>query len=220
MSWNVGFTKWRLRWELFKGSSLNLGWSKCDIWLVDQWMSISWLHIESFLCMLGNCIGTLIWLIIFIGASDATIFSVLHRYICLRHWHGGVLLIDYLALLSTSTLFLPWLFWSPRMYIFIVVYHLTLWVDSHACILSWSASIMTSVSLFILIVISCVWTWWYICTLLDCVSHDCPPSAWLYVVCPCGLHIYPLTSNSLSFGHSLHSGSHFCKCEVLCCLLL
>ena len=183
-------------------------------------MPISWFHIESFLCMLGYCIGTLIWLIILIGAFDAVFFSMLHCYICLRHWHAGLLLIDYLTLLSISTLILPWLFWSPCMYRFIVVYHLTWWVDSHACILFWSSSSITSVSLFILIVISCVWTWWYTYTLLDCMLHDCPSSTWLHGTCLCGSHIYPLTSNSLGFSHSFHSGSHYCKCEAFCVLVL
>ena len=58
------------------------------------------------------------------------------------------------------------------------------------------------------------------CTLLDCMMHDCPPSAWLHVVCLCGPHIYPLTSNSLGFGHSFHPGSHYCKCETFCVFAL
>ena len=48
MSPNAGSTKWRLRWGSFRGSSLNLGWSKHGIWWVDQWVPFSWLHIESF----------------------------------------------------------------------------------------------------------------------------------------------------------------------------
>ena len=58
------------------------------------------------------------------------------------------------------------------------------------------------------------------CTLHDRMSHDCPSSAWLHVACPCGPHIYPLTSNSLGFGHSFHLGSHYCKCETFCVLAL
>ena len=54
------------------------------------------------------------------------------------------------------------------------------------------------------------------CTLLDCMWHDCPSSAWLNVACLCRPHIYPLTSNSLGLGHSLHYGSHYYKCEALC----
>ena len=58
------------------------------------------------------------------------------------------------------------------------------------------------------------------CTLLDCMLHDCPPSAWLHVVCLCGSHFYPPTSNSLGFGHSFHLGSHYCKCEAFSVLAL
>ena len=58
------------------------------------------------------------------------------------------------------------------------------------------------------------------CTLLDCMARDCLPSAWLHVACLCGPHIYPLTSNSLGFGHSFHPGSHYCKCETFCVFAL
>ena len=85
--------------------------------------------------------------------------------------------------------------------------------------------------------LDCLWAWWlyhflsdchglYVCIsdiscpLLDCIPHDYPSSAWLHVVCPCGAHIYPPTSNSLSLGHSLHYGPHYCKCEAFCMLVL
>ena len=58
------------------------------------------------------------------------------------------------------------------------------------------------------------------CTLIDCMMHDCLPFAWLHVACLCGPHIYPLTSNSLGFGHPFHPGSHYCKCETFCVLAL
>ena len=35
------------------------------------------------------------------------------------------------------------------------------------------------------------------CTLLDCMMHDYPPSAWLHVVCLCGTHTYLLIFKSL-----------------------
>ena len=80
---------------------------------------------------------------------------------------------------------------------------------------------MMFVSLFILIVIAfCVDMIDISCTLLDCMMHDCPLSAWLHVACLCGLHFYPPTSKSLGLGHSLHSGPHYCKCEALCVLIL
>ena len=49
------------------------------------------------------------------------------------------ILIKYLALLSIVTLILPCLFSSLHIHGFIVVYHLPWWVDSLACILSWSS---------------------------------------------------------------------------------
>ena len=58
------------------------------------------------------------------------------------------------------------------------------------------------------------------CTLLDCMMHDYSPFAWLCAACLCEPHIYPLTSNSLGFGHSFHPGSHYCKCETFCVLAL
>ena len=38
---------------------------------------------------------------------------------------------------------------------------------------------------------------WYTCALLDCLLHDYFSLMLLYVVCPCGPHIYPFTSNPL-----------------------
>ena len=59
MSRNVGSTKWRLRWGSFRGSSLNLEWSKRGVRLDDQWMFVSWLHIEDFFYA---CLGVVfIW---------------------------------------------------------------------------------------------------------------------------------------------------------------
>ena len=62
--------------------------------------------------------------------------------------------------------------------------------------------------------------WWYIWDLFDWVLHDYSSSAWLHVACTCGPHFYPLTSKSLGFGHSFHLGSHYCKCETFCVLVL
>ena len=63
-----------------------------------------------------------------------------------------------------------------------------------------------------------VCTWVTYPALPDCMMHDCPPSAWLHVICLCGSHFYPPISNSLGFGHSFHLGSHYCKCETFCVL--
>ena len=132
-----------------------------------------------------------------------------------------IILIDHFVLLSALILIFPWLFWSLHMHTLTIVYHSIWHVDSLACILSWS-----SFEHDVHIAIhpgSCSFLCgheWYTCTLLDCMVHDCLPSAWLHVACPCGPHLYPLTSNSLGFGHSFHPGSHYCKCETFYVLVL
>ena len=95
---------------IIRGSSLNLKWSKCGVWWVDQWVLISWLHIEDIWCMLGFYIHSRLWHVdcvdwfILIEDSDAMISSVFHWYIRLRLWHARLLMIDLIALLSTLTL--------------------------------------------------------------------------------------------------------------------
>ena len=114
---NAGSTKWRLHWGYFRGSSLNLKWSKCGVWWIDQWILTSWLHIE------GSRVFTwdiwpdwLYWSIILIGDFDTVIFlcasliylfgmfdmlimrliiliedfnfSMLHCHVCWVHWHA------------------------------------------------------------------------------------------------------------------------------------
>ena len=76
-------------------------------------------------------------LIILIEDSDCSDFSCVSLLYLFRTLTCQ--LYCHLALLSIVTLILPWLFWSPHMHGFIVVYHLTWWVDSLAYILSWSS---------------------------------------------------------------------------------
>ena len=83
---NAGSTKWRLHWGSFRGSSLNLKWSKCGVWWIDQWILTSWLHIEGSRVFIWDidmidCIGRLSWLEIL----TQWFFFVLHWYICLRY---------------------------------------------------------------------------------------------------------------------------------------
>ena len=130
-----------------------------------------------------------------------------------------IILIDHFVLLSTLILILPWLFWSLHMHTLTTVYHSVWHVDSLTCISSRSSLSMV----YIFIVFLSVYHGlcgheWYTCTLLDCMVHDYPSFVWLHVACPCGPHFYPLTSNPLVFGHFLHFGFHFCKCEALCVL--
>ena len=88
-------------------------------------------------------LGTLTWLIVLVD------------YLDWRFWHSDflcasliylfeifdmvIILIDHLALLSIVILIFPWLFCSPHMHGFTGVYHLTRYVDSLTCILSWSS---------------------------------------------------------------------------------
>ena len=150
-----------------------------------------------FLCMLGYCVVTLIWFIILIGASDV-VFLLSLAILFLPDYFAHFICVD-------SLLYVVWL----ALFFFWLAYYLD-------CLLS-----MMFVSLFVLIVIAfCVDMSDISCTLLDCMARDCLPSAWLHVACLCGPHIYPLTSNSLGFGHSFHPGSHYCKCETFYVLAL
>ena len=158
-----------------RGFNLNVSWGKCGIWLVDQWVPIS---LCAFVCLTTDCtlrvfyiiildtclvivliwdIDMLIMLIDYLAWGDVAIFLC---FIAISVWDIDMLimLIDYFACLSIVTLILPWLFCSLHMYKLTVVYHLTWCVDSLACILSWSSLSMLSLSLFILIIITCMWT--------------------------------------------------------------
>ena len=132
-----------------------------------------------------------------------------------------IILIGHFVLHSALILIFPWLFWSLHMRTLTTVYHSVWHVDSLTCILSWSSfehdvhiAIHPDSCSF------CVDMSDISCTLLDCMTRDCLPSAWLHVACLCGPHIYPLISNSLGFGHSFHPGSHYCKCETFCVFAL
>ena len=179
---------------IIRGSSLNLKWSKCGVWWVDQWVLISWLHIEDIWCMLGFYIHSRLWHVdcvdwfILIEDSDAMISSVFHWYIRLRLWHARLLMIDLIALLSTLTLILPWLFWSLHMHTLTTVYHSTWHADPFVGILFWSSLSVLSLYHYpsdcrILVYLVCV-HWWYIWDLFDCVLHDYSP------LCDCVLLVH------------------------------
>ena len=148
-------------------------------------MSVSWLHIGSSWCML-RC------------------------RIHLGFWHAGLLMIDLIASLSVLILILAWLFWSLHMHTLTIAYHSAWHIDSLTCILFWIVfehDVCITICLDCRILAYLVCTWVVYPALPDCMMHDCPPSAWLHVVCLCGSHFYPPTSNSLGFGHSFHLGS-------------
>ena len=56
------------------------------------------------------------------------------------------------------------------------------------------------------------------CTLLDYMLHDYLSSAWLYVICPCGPHIYPFISNPLVLVISFISILTFASVRSCVCL--
>ena len=148
------------------------------------------------LCSFRTLTCWLCWLIILIEDFDVSIFLC---FIAISIWDFIMLivLIDYLVCLSIVTLILPWLFCSLHMYRFIVVYHLTWWVNSLACTLSWSSLSMLSLSQFILIVITCMWTWVIYLYFAWLYVAWLPSSVWLHVAYLCEPYIYPFTSNPL-----------------------
>ena len=168
------------------------------------------------LCSFRTLTCWLCWLIILIEDSDVSIFLC---FIAISIW-DITMLIDYLVCLSIVTLILPWLFCSLHMYRFIVVYHLTWWVNSLACTLSWSSLSMLSLSQFILIVITCMWTWVIYLYFAWLYVAWLPSSVWLYVACLCESYIYPLTSNPLVSVISFISVFTFASVRPCVCLFL
>ena len=134
LSRNAGSTKWRLHWGSFRGSSLNLKWSKCGVWWVDRWVPISWLHIES-----SRYHWMHAWVFVFTWNIDMLImtlvyldwgfwlwrffFLVLHYYYLFGDIDMLIILIVHFTLLSIVTLILPCLFWLTHMYRLTIVYH-------------------------------------------------------------------------------------------------
>ena len=138
---------------------------------------------------------------------------LLYLFVTLTYWWYWLILLIVLAYWFCSYHDCPAHF---DIYVHTVVYLVVLVIDSFACILSWSSLSMLFLSLFILIVTACMWTWViYLYFAWLCVAWLLS-SVWLHVACPCGPHTYPLISDPLVFGHFFHSGSHFCKSEALC----
>ena len=150
-------------------------------------------------------------------------FFVLHWYICLLHRHCWFVSIDLIALLSIFTLIFSMIdlitshaytchyisfdstYWSIGLYIILIVFEhdvcITICIDYH--ILAYLVCIHDDIS--DLCLIACRMT------VLLCVIA-CRLSMW-------DAHLSPYLSPS-SLGHFLHYGSHFCKCETLCVLVL
>ena len=158
-----------------------------------------WLHIESFWyhrmhvwLLYSFCdIDMLIMLIDYVDwDSDVGIFL---WFTTTFAWDIDMLiiLIDTLALLSIVTLILPWSFYSLTCILPIFV---TICLDFH--------SLYVDVSdIYVLYFTVCCMT-----ALLYVIA--CRLSVW-------AAHLSPYLQPS-GFGHFFHSGSYFCKCEVLC----
>ena len=173
---NAGSTKWWLHWGITRGSSLNLKWGKCGVWLVGQWVLIS---LCAFVCLTIDYV----WRVVDIIILDACLVIVFI-------WDIDMLitLIDYLACLSIVTLILPWLFCSSHMYRLTVIYHSTWCVDYSACILSWSFFSMISLLIFILIAIFS----FSLCVDMDDISALCLTACCMtaLLLCDCMLLVY------------------------------
>ena len=146
--------------------------------------------------------------------SDSLCASSLYSFEILICWLYWSVILHCLA---KWPWFLPRLFCSLHMYRFIVVYLLTWCIDSLTCILYWSSLSMLSLSLSVLIVITCVdLSDIFVLCLIVCYMTT------LFCVIACRLSVWAthLSSyfQSFGFGHFFHSDSHFCKCEALCVL--
>ena len=118
---------------IFRGSSLNLKWSKRGVWWVDQWVLIFWLHIESsraftwdidMLIMLVDYFDWGLWYSQFLHASLIFVWDIWHADYEIDYLDWGfwfflcfiamfveyidmlIILIDHLALLSIVILIL------------------------------------------------------------------------------------------------------------------
>ena len=166
---------------MFRRLNLNLSWGKCGLWLVNQWIPFSlcvfvWLGIDYTLRAL-ICLSMMhIWLLLF-----------------LRDVHMLIMLIDLLAmiiLLTLTSMFtllyilfvsICWFFFLCTILIlFLACYPYCILILVILFLLSFCVN-MTDILVHCMI--ACCMT-----TLLLCDAC---------VVCLCGTHIYPLTSNSL-----------------------
>ena len=114
------------------------------------------------------------WTISGCSSLDCTLrisWCMLRCHIHLRFWHAGLLMIDLIALLSVLILILAWSFWSLHMHTLTTVYHSAWHVASLGHIFSWSSLGMVFLSLFILIVKACMYTW--VIYLVLCLSVCC-----------------------------------------------
>ena len=158
---------------MFRGSNLNSSWGKYDVWLVNQWVPLSFC---VFLCMsVHSKLRVLMWQ-----------FSKLDFYIHLGHWHADDIdwfiwlssHIDYIIamiiLLTLTCMFtLLYILFVLVLTLLLVYYH-----DYHgACYPCY-----TFISFIILFVWLVCRFGWYIHVLHDCFVHDCSFSVWLHAL--------------------------------------
>ena len=137
-----------------KGSSLNLGWGKCGIWLVGQWVPISFC---AFVCLIIDyTLRTLD--IIILDACLVIVFI----------WGIGMLiiLIDHFAYPHMLAFFAVWLLCSPWLvYSQCCLFFSSWYLDSFYYILSWSP-----LSMLFIIVRYSSWLSYFLLSL--CVDLD------------------------------------------------
>ena len=136
-------------WELFISLSLMYAWLLCSFETLTCW---------------------LYWLRVLIVA----IFPMLHCYICLGHWR-----VDYIDWSSCLS------YHSHSVFVMFVLITSHTWI--HCCmffdLMCWFSGlyivlIIFEHAVFVIIRLVChslCGLEWYICILLDCMLHDCPP---------------------------------------------
>ena len=165
---------------MFRRLNLNSSWGKCGIWLVNQWIPFSlcvfvWLGIDYTLRAL-ICLSVMhIWLLLFLRDVHMLIMSI-----------DPLAMIILLTLTSMFTLLyilfvlICWFFLCTILILFLACYPYCILILVILFLLSFCVN-MTNI--LVRCIIACCMT-----TLLLCDAR---------VVCLCGTHIYPLTSNSL-----------------------
>ena len=191
-----------------RGSSLNLRWSKYDIWLVDQWVHTS---LCVCVCLTVDCtLRTLnidildAWLVmVFVWGIDMLI-----------------ILIDHFAFPHILTLLVVWSLCSPwhvhsscclsrlSWHVWLlVIYYLDYHGACYHCQIFFSISLCVDLDdIYMFCMTVCCMTPLIPCDCISCLSM------W-------ATHLSPYLQPS-GFDHFLHHSSHFCKCEALCVLIL
>ena len=112
--------------DWFRGSSLNLRWSKRGVWWVDHWVLMSWLYIESSRVLIWDIGMLIVFVDVLVEDLDIVLLFVLHWYICLRYFTCYLWWLicfvwgfryDYFRYASLSYLFEILTYWLNRLFI-------------------------------------------------------------------------------------------------------